>query len=171
MTQTIPWTQLCPWLFCWFTGAKTCSSAGAETGTIRGDGIKYCQDPAKADTTLFSCLSISECTVSRDPVFLKNAQKEHASSHRFGHLGITRLVGSLLLSPEKQITLSCLCLPLGQNYWENSLHPCWYFIFILFTCIFQVSTICIASVFFFEVCLLSLKFLCYLASYCLRGKD
>lgn len=40
---------------------------------------------------------------------LTSAQKEHASSHHFGHLGITRLLGSFLLTLWKEITLSGLC--------------------------------------------------------------
>lgn len=49
--------------------------------------------------------------------FIANAQKKHAPSHHFGHLGITRLLGSFLLTPEKSCLVCVLpCRIISKRY-------------------------------------------------------
>lgn len=59
--------------------------------------------------------------------FLTKAHKEHTPSHHLGHLGITRLLGSLLLTPE-----SCLC----PTLWTELLSKDAFFASLLIFCMY-----------------------------------
>lgn len=89
------------------------------------------------------CNPVCPCLNALLPEIQLSNKCTRRASHHFGHLGITILLESFLLSPEKQITLSGLCPTLWTELLAKDAFFASLIIFCVynFSCIIQVSTI------------------------------